>query len=129
MANSPIVQVSGLRKTYGNVEAVRGISFHIERSEVFGLLGPNGAGKTSTIEILEGLRSRDGGTVSVCGFDPGVETRQLKERIGIQLQQTALPEKIRVEEALRLFRSFYKRTLGTEELLDRFGLRDKRHCY
>ncbi len=111
------------------MEAVRGISFQIARGEVFGLLGPNGAGKTTTIEILEGLRSRDGGTVSVCGFDPGVEARQLKERLGIQLQQTALPERITVQEALDLFGSFYQQRVASAELLDRFGLGEKRYVF
>ena len=129
MPGSLIVEVRDLKKSYGPIEAVRGISFEIERGEVFGLLGPNGAGKTTTIEILEGLRSRDGGSVSVCGFDPGVEARQLKERIGIQLQQTALPEKITVQETLDLFGSFYQKQMKTDELLDWFGLREKRRSF
>ena len=129
MPSAPVVEVSELQKNYGPVQAVRGISFEIEQGEVFGLLGPNGAGKTTTIEILEGLRSRDGGRVSVCGFDPAVQTRQLKERLGIQLQQTALPEKITVEEAIDLFGSFYERRLPTAELLEWFGLADKRRTF
>ena len=129
MPGQPIIEVSDLRKNYGSLEAVRGISFSIERGEVFGLLGPNGAGKTTTIEIIEGLRSRDGGEVRVCGFDPAVHSRELKERIGMQLQQTALPEKITVEETLELFRSFYRRPVATQQLLDWFGLDDKRSTY
>jgi ABC-2 type transport system ATP-binding protein len=129
MTDAPVVEVENLRKSYGPVEAVRGISFVIERGEVFGLLGPNGAGKTTTIEILEGLRSRDGGRVSVCGFDPAVHTSRLKERLGIQLQQTALPEKITVEEALRLFSSFYERRLDADALLEWFGLTEKRRAF
>src|SRR5208282_1362451 len=84
-SNSIVVEATGLRKSYGSVEALRGVSFEIKKGEVFGLLGPNGAGKTTTIEILEGLRQPDGGTVTVCGMDPGREQSALKERIGAQL--------------------------------------------
>ncbi len=129
MADSTVIAVSELRKSYGAVEAVRSISFEIARGQVFGLLGPNGAGKTTIIEILEGLRSRDGGSVSVCGFDPAVEPRELKERIGVQLQQTALPDRITVAEALELFGAFYRRRLAAAQLLDWFGLAEKRHTY
>src|ERR1700747_1645783 len=99
MAN-PILQVENLVKRYGDVEAVRGVSFSVNEGEVFGLLGPNGAGKTSTIEILEGLRNADGGTAMVCGYDPQKDPDALKHEIGAVLQSTALPEKIRVMEAL-----------------------------
>ena len=108
MAN-PILQVENLVKRYGDVEAVRGVSFSVEEGEVFGLLGPNGAGKTSTIEVLEGLRVPDGGRVSVCGLDPQKNPNELKNEIGATLQSTSLPDKLRVTEALRLFASFYKR--------------------
>src|SRR6185369_11257413 len=101
------------------------LSFEIAHGEVFGLLGPNGAGKTTTIEILEGLRERDGGAVSVCGLDPASQGRERKERIGIQLQQTALPEQIQVGAALDLFASFYRKRLPPAQLLDWFGLQDK----
>ncbi len=126
---SAIVQVSGLRKHYGDVEAIRGISFEIREGEVFGLLGPNGAGKTSTIEILEGLRQPDAGTVRVCGLEPARESQQLKQRIGAQLQNTVLPDKITVEEALGLFASFYERTVAVGQLMERFGLTEKRRAY
>lgn len=126
---SAVVEVRDLRKSYGDVQALRGISFEIRKGEVFGLLGPNGAGKTTTIEILEGLRRPDSGAVTVCGFDPGRESTLLKQRIGAQLQSTVLPDKITVEEALRLFASLYERTLGVEGLLDRFGLIEKRKSY
>lgn len=126
---SAIVQVSGLRKSYGEVEAIRDISFEIREGEVFGLLGPNGAGKTSTIEILEGLRQPDAGTVRVCGLEPARESQQLKQRIGAQLQNTILPDKITVEEALRLFASFYERTIAVDDLMERFGLGEKRRAY
>jgi ABC-2 type transport system ATP-binding protein len=128
MAN-PIIQVENLVKSYGNVQAVRGVSFSVEEGEVFGLLGPNGAGKTSTVEILEGLRDLDGGRVSVCGLDPRRESQALKHEIGAALQSTSLPDKLRVMEALRLFASFYKRRRNPEELLKRFGLEEKRNAF
>ncbi len=115
MANS-ILQVENLVKRYGDVEAVRGVSFSVEEGEVFGLLGPNGAGKTSTVEILEGLRTPDGGRVSVCGLDPQRDSVALKHEIGAALQSTSLPDKLRVIEALRLFSSFYKRGRKPDEL-------------
>jgi ABC-2 type transport system ATP-binding protein len=128
MAN-PVLYVEDLTKRYGDVEAVRGISFSVEEGEVFGLLGPNGAGKTSTIEILEGLRNADGGTVSVCGYDPQRNPDELKREIGAALQSTALPDKLRVIEALRLFAGFYKRRRDPDDLLKRFGLEEKRNAY
>jgi len=127
--NSAVVRVEGLRKTYGNIEALRGITFEIKTGEVFGLLGPNGAGKTTTIEILEGLRLPDGGTVMVCGMDPAREQAALKERIGGQLQATVLPDKIRVEEALRLFATFYQQSASVEMLMEHFGLLEKRRTF
>jgi ABC-2 type transport system ATP-binding protein len=128
MANS-ILQVENLVKRYGDVEAVRGVSFNVEEGEVFGLLGPNGAGKTTTVEILEGLRTPDGGRVSVCGFDPQRDSDALKHEIGAALQSTSLPDKLRVMEALRLFASFYRRRRNPEELLKRFGLEEKRNAF
>ncbi len=125
----PILQVDNLVKHYGDVQAVRGVSFSVEEGEVFGLLGPNGAGKTTTVEILEGLRNPDGGSVRVCGFDPQVSSRELKHEIGASLQSTSLPDKLRVMEALRLFAGFYKRRRDPEELLKRFGLEEKRNTY
>lgn len=127
--HSPVVEVHGLRKRYGSVEALRGISFEIHKGEVYGLLGPNGAGKTTAIEILEGLRRADSGSVQVCGFDPAREAAGLKQRIGAQLQSTVLPDKIRVEEALRLYASFYQRAVPVEKLVVRFGLAEKRRAY
>src|SRR6266478_2102876 len=128
MANS-ILQVENLVKRYGDVEAVRGVSFNVEEGEVFGLLGPNGAGKTTTVEILEGLRTPDGGRVSVCGFDPQRDSAALRHEIGAALQSTSLPDKLRVMEALRLFASFYRRRRNPEELLKRFGLEEKRNAF
>ncbi|HWZ96426.1 MAG TPA: ABC transporter ATP-binding protein [Candidatus Dormibacteraeota bacterium] len=125
----PVLRVENLVKRYGDVEAVRGVSFNVQEGEVFGLLGPNGAGKTSTIEILEGLRTADGGTAVVCGYDPAKDADALKHEIGAALQSTALPDKIRVMEALKLFTSFYKRHKQPEELLNRFGLEEKRNAF
>jgi ABC-2 type transport system ATP-binding protein len=127
--NNSILQVENLVKRYGDVEAVRGVSFNVEEGEVFGLLGPNGAGKTSTIEIMEGLRTPDSGRVSVCGLDPQKNPQELKHEIGAALQSTSLPDKLRVIEALRLFASFYHRHRNPEELLKRFGLQEKRNTF
>src|SRR5713226_1919004 len=105
----PAIHVQGLRKSYGDVEAVRGIDFDVAAGEVFGLLGPNGAGKTTTVEILEGLRPRSAGNVTVLGYDPARDVRALKDRIGVCLQATNLPDKITVRESLELFSAFYSR--------------------
>jgi len=123
------ISVSGLRKSYGDFEAVRGIDFEVYAGEVFGLLGPNGAGKTTTVEILEGLRPRSHGNVEVLGYDPGVQVRQLKDRIGVCLQATNLPEKIKVHEALSLFAAFYTLNIDNDKLLDRLQLTEKRGEY
>lgn len=120
------ISVSNLTKTYGTVQAVRGIDFHVARGEVFGLLGPNGAGKTTTVEILEGLRPRTSGTVKILGYDPENETMAVKDRIGVCLQATVLREKITVEEALELFGAFYSRSADQPALLKRLQLWDKR---
>ena len=125
----PVIFVNGLRKSYGTFEAVRGISFEVHAGEVFGLLGPNGAGKTTTIEILEGLRPRSSGETTVLGYDPGLEARQIKDRIGVCLQATNLPDKIKVHEALSLFAAFYTRNTDCQKLLERLQLADKRNAY
>jgi ABC-2 type transport system ATP-binding protein len=126
---APAISVRGLRKSYGDFEAVRGIDFEVGSGEVFGLLGPNGAGKTTTVEILEGLRPRTQGDVTVLGHDPSVDVRRLKDRIGVCLQDTNLPEKIKVREALALFASFYSRTVDRDQLLERLQLSEKRDEY
>jgi ABC-2 type transport system ATP-binding protein len=123
------IEVRGLRKWYGDFEAVRGIDFEVGSGEVFGLLGPNGAGKTTTVEILEGLRPRTAGAVSVLGYDPGLQARDLKQRIGVCLQATNLPEKITVIEALELFAAFYHRSTDPRKLLDRLQLSEKRNAF
>ncbi|HXS93289.1 MAG TPA: ABC transporter ATP-binding protein [Candidatus Limnocylindrales bacterium] len=122
------IEVEGLKKIYGSFAAVKGIDFDVQPGEVFGLLGPNGAGKTSTVEILEGLRERSGGRVSVLGFDPGVQTLALKDRVGVCLQSTNLPEKIRVREAMELFGALYSRTVNAAGLLKRLQLWEKREA-
>ena len=129
MAADFAITVSGLRKSYGSFEAVRGIDFQVARGEVFGLLGPNGAGKTTTVEILEGLRPRSGGDVRVLGYDPENETMAVKDRVGVCLQATRLSDKIRVDESLALFAAFYSRSADTTALLKRLQLWDKRKAY
>src|SRR3954465_749231 len=98
MASEPAINVRDLRKSYGPIEAVRGLSFEVRRGEVFGLLGPNGAGKTSTVEILEGYRERSGGEVSVLGFDPARGERDMKQRVGIVLQSVGFYPRATVRE-------------------------------
>jgi ABC-2 type transport system ATP-binding protein len=127
--SEPAISVQALRKSYGPVEAVRGLDFEIHSGEVFGLLGPNGAGKTTTVEILEGLRPRSAGQVFVLGFDPEKQKRQLKDRIGVCLQATNLPDKIRVHEALDVFSSFYSRKVDANGILKRLQLEDKRDSF
>jgi ABC-2 type transport system ATP-binding protein len=127
--NGPVISVRGLRKFYGTFEAVRGVDFEVRPGEVFGLLGPNGAGKTTTVEILEGLRQRSSGETLVLGFDPGIQARQIKDRIGVCLQATNLPDKIKVHEALSLFASFYSCKVDRNQLLERLQLADKRDEY
>ena len=126
---TPVIEVSGLHKAYGTFEAVRGIDFDVSEGEIFGLLGPNGAGKTTTVEILEGLRSRSKGQVKVLGFDPEVSKRSLKDRIGVCLQATNLPDKLRVHEALEWFAAFYSRRADCNKLLQRLQLWEKRNDF
>jgi len=120
------IEVEELKKNYGAFPAVKGIDFSVRAGEVFGLLGPNGAGKTTTVEILEGLRSRSSGRVSVLGYDPEIQTSQLKDRVGVCLQSTNLQEKIKVHEALDLFAALYSRTVDRDQLLRRLQLWEKR---
>jgi ABC-2 type transport system ATP-binding protein len=127
--SEPAVLVRDLYKSYGAVEAVRGISLEIHTGEVFGLLGPNGAGKTTTIEILEGLRPRTGGQVSVLGFDPASQSKEIKNRIGVCLQATNLPDRIKVHEALDLFAAFYERQTDRDSILKRLQLWEKKDAF
>jgi ABC-2 type transport system ATP-binding protein len=120
------LEVTDLRKSYGEVEALRGVSFTVAVGEVFCLLGPNGAGKTTTTEILEGYRSRNSGTVSVLGLDPASGSRQLRERIGIVLQSCGLQDDLTVKELLTMYRRYYVRERGVDELIELVGLAEKR---
>ncbi len=129
MSQQNAISVRGLRKNYGDVEAVKGIDFEVRTGEVFGLLGPNGAGKTTTVEILEGIRQRSGGEVLVLGLDPDKQKKHLKDRIGVCLQHTNLPDKIKVIEALELFGALYSRMLNPDDLLKRLQLVEKREAY
>ncbi|HET6944156.1 MAG TPA: ABC transporter ATP-binding protein [Gaiellaceae bacterium] len=119
------VSVRGLQKSYGALEAVRGVDFDIEEGEVFGLLGPNGAGKTTTVEILEGYRRRDGGEVTVLGHDPQSPGADFRQRIGVVLQQSELWPSLTVGETHRLFAGYYERPRDIDEVIDLVGLRDK----
>ena len=121
------VRVEGLHKSYREHEALRGISFEIGEGEVFSLLGPNGAGKTTTIEILEGYRDRDGGSVEVLGADPARPTRQWRARIGVVLQSSAMYENLTVRESLALFGGYYERPRPVDEVVDVVGLGEKAH--
>ena len=116
------IRVRDLRKSYDGVEAVRGISFDVAAGEVFGLLGPNGAGKTTTVEILEGYRPRNGGTVEVLGFDPATRPRALRERVGIVLQSTGLYRHISVREAVAHWAGFYPHPRDVDEVIALAGL-------
>jgi len=125
--SDPIIQVKDFRKTYGNLIAVEGISFEVERGEIFGLLGPNGAGKTSTLESLEGLRIPDGGLLRVMDVDPARQSGKLPNLIGVQLQTSSMPESIRLDEAMKLFCAYHG-VVPRYDLLDRFGLKEKKRA-
>ncbi len=120
-----VIVVDNLRKCYGDVQAVDRVSFEVRRGEIFGLVGPNGAGKTTTIECLEGLRQPSDGRVSVLNLDPQRQGYELRERIGVQLQQSLLPDRLKVREALDLFAAFYRRALDWRPILDELGLGEK----
>jgi len=126
----PVIQVSGVRKTYGSTVAVDEVSFDVNDGEIFGLIGPNGAGKTTTMECIEGLRTPDRGTISVLGLDPFRQVYKLQDRIGVQLQQAQLQKRIKVWEAVHLWASLYqKQAIVGEHLLEQLGLADKRDAW
>jgi ABC-2 type transport system ATP-binding protein len=120
------IAVRDLRKSYGALEAVRGIDFEVRRGEVFGLLGPNGAGKTTTVEILEGYRAREGGEVEVLGADPARAGGDWREQIGVVLQSSAMYETLTPREMLRLFAGYYRKPRPVDEVIELVGLQEKR---
>jgi ABC-2 type transport system ATP-binding protein len=126
----PVIQVSGIRKTYGSLVAVDDVSFDVNDGEIFGLIGPNGAGKTTTMECIEGLRTPDHGVISVLGLNPFHDVYKLQDRIGVQLQQAQLQKRIKVWEAVDLWTLLYHRkTIDGERLLEQLGLTDKRNAW
>jgi ABC-2 type transport system ATP-binding protein len=122
----PVVEVNDLRKVYAGVAVVDGVSLSVGRGEVFGVLGPNGAGKTTTVECVAGLRRPDGGRVRVLGLDPARDPAAVRARVGVQLQQAALPDRMRVGEAMAVFAAAYGRHDAVDRLLDEWGLAVKR---
>jgi ABC-2 type transport system ATP-binding protein len=125
--NDSVIHVRDFRKTYGDFVAVDGISFDVQRGEIFGLLGPNGAGKTTTLESLEGLRTPDGGSLQVMDVDPTRESHKLRNLIGVQLQTSSLPDSITVQEAMKFFCAYHG-VAPRYDLLDRLGLSEKRRA-
>lgn len=119
-----IVEVSNLRKTYGEIEALKGISFEVKKGEIFTLIGPNGAGKTTTLEIIEGLRKKDSGKVKVFGEDTEKSTSGIKPKIGVQLQYGALYERLTVKEILSLFASLYRKRIDVDTILEKVALKE-----
>jgi len=129
MKGSVVIKAEGLRKVYNGLVAVDGVSFEVPEGEIFGMVGPNGAGKTSTIECIEGLRRPDDGRAEVLGLDPTRHGHDLRPRMGVQLQTSALPERIKVWEALDLYAGFYGRPREWEPLLEQLGIADKRDAF
>jgi ABC-2 type transport system ATP-binding protein len=126
----PVIEVAGVRKTYGRTVAVDAASFSVMQGEIFGLIGPNGAGKTTTMECIEGIRKPDRGAIKVLGLDPFRQIYQLQERVGVQLQQAQLQKRIKVWEAVDLWASLYeKRSTDAKRLLEQFGLAEKRNAW
>jgi len=125
----PVIEVSGIRKTYGSTVAVSDVSFEVAEGEIFGLIGPNGAGKTTTMECVEGVRRPDRGKISILGLDPVRDVYQIQNRIGVQLQQAQLQKRIKVWEAVDLWASLYTKTVDAERLMEQLGLSAKRNAW
>jgi ABC-2 type transport system ATP-binding protein len=122
-----VIEVSDLHKRYGETVAVDDVSFTVDEGEIFGILGPNGAGKTTTVECIEGLRTPDRGSITVLGLSPQRDRRELRQRLGVQLQESKLPDRLRVWEALDLYSSYYRRPADWNRLLETLGLAEKRN--
>ncbi len=127
MSRVPVIEVESLHKRYRGHTAVEDVSFCVEEGEIFGIIGPNGAGKTTTVECIEGLRRPDGGSVRVLGLDPTRDGAELRQRVGAQLQESELPENLRVLEALDLYASFYRKPANPARLIEDLGLSKKRN--
>ena len=125
----PVIEVSGIRKTYGSTVAVSDVSFEVSEGEIFGLIGPNGAGKTTTMECVEGVRRPDRGEISILGLNPFRDVYQLQNRIGVQLQSAQLQKRIKVWEAVDLWASLYTKTVDAKRLLEQLGLSSKRDAW
>ena len=126
---SSVIEVSGIRKTYGSTVAVSDVSFEVAEGEIFGLIGPNGAGKTTTMECVEGVRRPDRGKISILGLDPVRDVYQIQNRIGVQLQQAQLQKRIKVWEAVDLWASLYTKTVDADRLMEQLGLTAKRNAW
>jgi ABC-2 type transport system ATP-binding protein len=129
MSHPPVIQVTGIRKSYGRTVAVDDVSFQVEQGEIFGLIGPNGAGKTTTMECVEGLRRPERGAITVLSLDPFRDVYALQDRIGVQLQASQLQKRIKVWEAVDLWASIYRNPVNGDGLLDQLGLSDKRNAW
>ncbi|MEU8377616.1 ABC transporter ATP-binding protein [Streptosporangium sp. NPDC048865] len=121
-----VIEIKDLRKSYRRHRALDGVTLTVERGEIFGILGPNGAGKTTVVECASGLRAPDGGTLRVLGLDPRTQRRELLQRVGTQLQEAALPDAIKVGEALKLYASFYDEPADWRALMEEWGLAERR---
>jgi len=127
--NDVIVSVKNLSKHYGETKAASNLNFNIRHGECFGLLGPNGAGKTTTLEMIEGLRKPDGGSIQLCGIDVTKRAADVKEIIGVQLQSTSIYDKIKVGEVISLFGGYYRKSQPADEVLEEVSLNEKKNSF